>query len=145
MPYNSYIESYCDICGRVSHGACREDNGLVFCCSSCKSLHEGDIESDRVWNETTGQESNAHTINRDPYRQFCFSCKNFKNLEPDTARRGCWYNHVCTRSDNILGAKFWVENKKLKSCRETFMDCFHHREQKTVSIEVDRFELMDFD
>ncbi len=144
ISYNSYIESYCDVCGHGIYGACCEDNGLVFCCSSCKSLHEEDIESDRVWSETTGQASHASSIDKDPYKQFCFGCKNFKNLEPDTVRRGCWYNHVCTKSNDILSAKFWVENKEFKSCRETFNDCFHHREPKTVPVEVNRFELMDF-
>lgn len=146
MPYNSYIESYCDVCGHSIHGACREDNGLVFCGSYCKSLHEGDIEANRVWGETTGMELSTHTINREPYRQFCFGCKNFKNLEPDTARRGCWYNHVCTKSDDILGAKLWADKgKEFTSCRKTFNDCFHYREPKKVLIEVNRFELMDFD
>ena len=58
----------------------------------------------------------------------CVECENFRNLEPGSVRKDCWYNHLCLASP--LPKKLNVVTGKMKTrsphdyayCREVNID-----------------------
>lgn len=155
MPFKSYTEAWCDVCGlQIWSGACQtldgtpENDGLTFCCLECQEIHREDVRSLKKWHGVIHQDSVDPTPNREPYRQYCFSCENFRNLEPDSPRRGNTANHICVASGDILGVRTWngYDEEQFENCRRTFANCFEHRKQIFVEPEeIDRFQLMDFE
>lgn len=150
MPYNGYVESYCDVCGHVVHGGSPvldgtpENHGLIFCCSDCQKMHTEDVEENKEWYKDRKGENVPYAPHRESYRHFCFGCKNFVNLEPDSPRRGVWYNHVCHISGDITGVRIWsAVDERFEYCRETIKKCFKHREP--IKVKISRFDLMDFE
>jgi hypothetical protein len=159
MPFRSYTEAWCDVCGRqILGGACQEwdgtseNDGLVFCGGWCKKMHAKEVQVTKNWYKEKDGINVEHIIHRESYRQYCFSCENFKNLEPNSSKRGYWYNHVCIASGDILGVKTWTgdNEEKFEDCSTTIKHCFKHgfKHRKQIFVEpeeIDRFELMDFD
>jgi len=152
MPYKSYEQSFCDECGCAIYGGCPENdgipenNGLIFCGAECKNIHLETVENTKKWFSKIGKTYKDQRINREVYKQYCFGCKNFMNLEPQGPRKGAWYNHVCIVSEKLSYNGNNGSGQTFNSCKNAFCKCFKNREViETEILELSRFELMDFE
>ena len=126
-----------------------QNDGLIFCCRTCKKIHIDHWQDTQKWYREVREENVIITPHRDGYRNLCFQCEHFLNLEPNSQRRGVWYNHVCTKDFTPIkldGEDDYSENTKVY-CRDAISHCVSIdgcEIKEMVETEVSRFDLMEF-
>lgn len=131
---------YCYVCGERRFGVggyvvTRKDKKQFFCCSK------------DCWNRLTEEdkkEDSKFSLYDEPYRDICFSCDYFKNINPNSDEKGIWYNHKCNKVLELT-KKHESPFFQPSYCKRAISSplCEQLKMFNRVNDEITRFELMD--